>query len=243
MTIDWWTLTFQTVNVAVLIWLLQRFFWKPVSSLIEQRRRTTQGILDDAETKQKNVTGALADIASTRAGFVKESDDIKTAAHLSAEQERAALLADAAKAAAALDVAARASIEKDRSAAATALSQRASTLAVDIAQHLASRLDGAAIQATFLEWLLKAIAAMPENERREAARDGSSLVAISAAPIAADDQERYRRLIGQSFGSHPDIVFQTDATLIVGLELRGPTLVLSNSWRADLAQVAMSLTP
>jgi len=29
MTIDWWTLGLQTVNVAILVWLLQRFFWRP----------------------------------------------------------------------------------------------------------------------------------------------------------------------------------------------------------------------
>ena len=35
MTIDWWTLGLQAVNVAVLIWLLGRFFWKPVAAMIE----------------------------------------------------------------------------------------------------------------------------------------------------------------------------------------------------------------
>ena len=38
MTIDWWTLGIQTVNVVVLVWLLQHFFWRPVAAMIEQRR-------------------------------------------------------------------------------------------------------------------------------------------------------------------------------------------------------------
>ena len=38
MTIDWWTLGIQTVNVVILIWLLGRFFWRPVAAMIEQRR-------------------------------------------------------------------------------------------------------------------------------------------------------------------------------------------------------------
>ena len=28
MTIDWWTLGLQTINVAILVWLLKRFFWR-----------------------------------------------------------------------------------------------------------------------------------------------------------------------------------------------------------------------
>ena len=49
MTIDWWTLGIQTVNVVILIWLLERFFWRPVAAMIEQRRATAQRILDEAE--------------------------------------------------------------------------------------------------------------------------------------------------------------------------------------------------
>ena len=42
MTIDWWTLGIQTVNVIILIWLLGRFFWRPVAAMIEQRRAAAQ---------------------------------------------------------------------------------------------------------------------------------------------------------------------------------------------------------
>lgn len=39
MTIDWATLGIETVNIAVLVWLLGRFFWRPVSGIIEARRQ------------------------------------------------------------------------------------------------------------------------------------------------------------------------------------------------------------
>ena len=34
MTIDWWTLGLQTVNVIALVWLLGRFFWRPLAGMI-----------------------------------------------------------------------------------------------------------------------------------------------------------------------------------------------------------------
>jgi F-type H+-transporting ATPase subunit b len=40
MTIDWWTLGIQAVNVIILVWLLARFFWRPVAAMIEQRGRS-----------------------------------------------------------------------------------------------------------------------------------------------------------------------------------------------------------
>ncbi len=38
MTIDWWTLALQAANVLILVWLLARFFWKPVAGMIAERR-------------------------------------------------------------------------------------------------------------------------------------------------------------------------------------------------------------
>ena len=116
MTIDWWTLGIQTVNVVILVWLLGRFFWRPVAAMIEQRRATAQRILADAEAKRSQATAALAEIERTRAGFAQEREAILAAAHEAAERARAARLDWRAKEAAALEAAAKAAIEKEKDA-------------------------------------------------------------------------------------------------------------------------------
>src|SRR5271156_1067040 len=107
MTIDWWTLGIQTVNVVILVWLLGRFFWRPVAAMIEVRRATTQRSLADAEAKRSQAAAALAEIEQTRAGFGRERAAILAQAHEAAERQRAAGLEETAKAAAALEAAAR----------------------------------------------------------------------------------------------------------------------------------------
>src|SRR5580698_7878214 len=97
MTLSWWTLGIQTVNVVILIWLLGRFFWRPVAAMIEQRRATAQRIVTEAEVKRSEATAALAGIERTRAGFAGEREAILAAAHEAAEQERATRLAEAEK--------------------------------------------------------------------------------------------------------------------------------------------------
>ena len=103
MTIDWWTLGIQAVNVVILIWLLARFFWRPVAAMIEQRRATAQQILVEAEKKRSQATDALAEIERTRAGFDREREAVIAAAREAAEEARAAILASATKEAAALE--------------------------------------------------------------------------------------------------------------------------------------------
>src|ERR1700748_3667389 len=95
MTIDWWTLGIQTVNVAILVWLLQRFFWRPVAAAIEQRRDATRQAMADAETAKAKATAEWAEIDRIRGGCVREREAILAAARTDAETPQGALLADA----------------------------------------------------------------------------------------------------------------------------------------------------
>jgi F-type H+-transporting ATPase subunit b len=237
MTIDWWTIGIQTVNVVVLVWLLGHFFWRPVAAMIEQRRAAAQKTLDEAAAKQTEAAAALTEIEKTRAGFAREKEAILGAAHEEAERARTARLDDAAKAATTLEEAARARIEQDKLATEKAWSERAGHLAVEIAERLAARLDGPTVRGAFLEWLVNEIQQLPEPARQAMAANDVALEAVSAAPLEPAEQERYRALIREAVGGHPRIEFTSDPTLIAGLELHGPHLVVSNSWRADLTKI------
>jgi len=241
MTIDWWTLGIQAVNVVILVWLLQRFFWRPVAAMIEQRRIATQQALAAAAAAQDKAAASLAEFAQTRAGFGRERDTILAAAHAEAGQTRTAALDEAAKEVAARDAAAAAAIEKDKIDAEAAWSERAGQLAVEIAGRLAARLQGPEVRAAFLDWLLAGIRALPGPARQSAMADGTVLEAISATAVAPADQDRYRTLIGEAFGAHPQVAFKEDPGLIAGLELRGPHFTVGNSWQADLSHILADL--
>jgi F-type H+-transporting ATPase subunit b len=243
MTIDWWTLGIQTVNVALLVWLLQRFFWRPVAAMIEQRRDATRRVMAEAEATRAQATAALAEIEATRAGFAKERDAILAAARDAAEQIRVGLLAEARTEAATLEAAARAAIEKENLASVDAWNERSAHLAVAIAGQLAARLDGPAVRAVFLDWLLREIAALPDAARQAVADSGAALEVVSATALDPAEQERTRELIGKALGGELSIVFRSDPALIAGLELHGPHLLVSNSWRADLARILGCLVP
>lgn len=242
MTIEWWTVGLQAINVMVLVWLLARFFWRPVAGMIEQRRAAAVQVLAEAESKRSEANTALAEIEQIRSGFEKERESIVAAAHDAAEQERKALLAAAATEVAALQAAARTGIEKERNAAEQVWADRAGRLAIEIARRLVSRLEGPAARAAFLDSLLQEIRTLPEPVRKAMAAEGVVLEAISAAPVQPADQQQQRRMIADAFGAHPEITFKEDAGLIAGLELHGPHLVIKNSWRADLAKILADIS-
>lgn len=45
MRIDWSTLALQTVNVVVLVWLLSRFLFRPVSDIIAKRQAAARKLI------------------------------------------------------------------------------------------------------------------------------------------------------------------------------------------------------
>lgn len=237
MTIDWWTLGLQTVNVLVLVWLLGHFFWRPVAGMIAQRRAAAQKMLADAQAQQQRAGALLAEVTRTRAGFAQEREAILKAARDAAAQAREALLQQATKEAEAVAAAARAALAKEKEEADKAWAERASRLALDIARRLAARLDGAAVQDAFLGWLVAEIRNLPRSERQAAGASGVTLEAVSAAPLQPAEQEHCRGVIAAALGADPSIIFKTDPTLIAGLELHGPHLVVANSWRADLKRI------
>jgi len=241
MTIDWWTLGLQTINIALLIWLLQRFFWKPIAAMIAERRSAAEKALSDAQAERDKAQAALAEIAKTRAGFAAERETILADARAGAERAATGEAAQAKQAADALVAAANVGIAKDRDAADRAWASRASDLAVDIARRLAARLDGTAVRSLFLEWALTAIRALPLATRQAATNASVALEATSATPIDAAEQSQAIQKIGEAFGAPVKLVFRIDPALIAGLEIRSNHLVISNSWRADLTGILAEL--
>ncbi len=239
MTIDWWTLGLQTVNVAVLVWLLARFFWRPVSAMIAERQVAAGKELAEAAARQAEAEKALADIAATRAGLAKEREALLVAAAAEADKERAARLEKATREIAALHDAAKAAVTKEREAALASWRGHAATLAVEIAARLLKRLDGAAVRKAFLDELLHEIGGLTQAQRGDLA--GGALELVSAVPLTDAEQAQCRAGLAQALGPDLQLAFTVDAAQIAGFVLRGPRLAVSDSWRGDLDRILAEL--
>ena len=241
MKMDWWTLGLQTINVVVLIWLLRRFFWRPVADIIAQRQATAEKTIADAAALTAKAQAAEAEISATRAGFALEREAILAKARADAEQASKALLDQAHKDAAAIEAAEQATMTAEQQAAQKVWADRSAQLAVTVAQRLANRLDGPQVRAAFLGWLIKAIEALPESERAAMAAQTSELAVISATDLTPDEQAEVRTQIGKALGSAKSLHFKTDPALIAGLELHAPHFAVANSWHADLDSILAEL--
>ena len=72
MHFDWSTFALQTVNFAILVWLLHRFLYRPVLRLIDARRAEIDKQYADARGAETKAKDQLAAVAAERAGIAAE---------------------------------------------------------------------------------------------------------------------------------------------------------------------------
>lgn len=240
MTIDWWTLGLEAVNVAVLIWLLARFFWRPLAAMIEERRVAAAKDLTEAAAKRTEAEKALAEIATIRVGLAKEREAMLVAAAGEADKEHATRLAQAMTEIEALRAAAHAAIVKQKDEARKDWHEHAAKLAVHIAGRLVEGLEGSLPVGPFLDGLIREIQRLPESQRRGLASD--TLQLVSADPLGPAAQSQCRERLAGTLGGTPVVSFGEDSTLIAGLALHASNLVISHNWRGDLDRILTDLS-
>ena len=242
MQIDWWTLGLQAVNFLVLVWILSRFLFRPVTKIIAERRAAATQALDearaakeDAEVERQKARDEKAKLAEQRAGLVQQASE-------EAAREKAALIAKARMEAEELRKAAADEIERDKLGEKHALEDRASHLAVDIATRLFERLPDDARIAGFVDGLAQAVAELPEQSRADLGTADAALRLRAPRALTGEENDVCRKALSRALGREVDIAVDTDPAIIAGLELETPHTIVRNSFRADLDRIAYELT-
>jgi len=245
MRFDWWTLTFQTVNVLVLIWIVARFFFRPISDIVAKRQNQTNKLFADAEADRKQAAAARSEAEKARAEIAAERDRLRADAQKSAKAEKANLLEQAAQDVAKLRRESEAAIARDRAAAEQQVVVHASTLSVDIARRLLERLPPKLTLEAFLADLCREIKNLPPEAHSgfvAAATSGRPIEVVTQAPLSNQDASHVRESLKEAFGQELPLTFRSDPKVLAGIELQGRNVILRNSWRADLDKIREELS-
>ncbi|HVY14108.1 MAG TPA: hypothetical protein VHB27_02685 [Rhodopila sp.] len=242
MSFDWTTLALQTINLLVLVWLLWRFLFGPVSAMIAQRRMATEKMLADAEKARRTATAEALDAAQARAGLAAEGDRIRAEALNTARAEHDALIQQAQDEIARVRQASDADAKQEREALRRGLESDARHLAISIASRLLARLSEQEGNAKLLQTPQTWLAGLPEQDLHTWAEAGETRELITAVALDPSTQAACRQALRQRLGMDMDLQFRTDASLIAGVELRGPHIRLRNNWQADLDRMAEELS-
>jgi F-type H+-transporting ATPase subunit b len=245
MRFDWWTLALQTVNVLILIWILARFFFRPIANIIAKRQEETKKMFADAEAARKQAAAARSEVEKSRAELAAERDRLLAEAQKSAQTEKAKLLQQASEDAAKLRRDSETAIAHNRAAAEQQVVDHATALSVDIARRLLERLPPNLASDTFLAGLCGEIKTLSSEARdgfRAAATADRPIEVLTPAPLSAQVEKHTRSALNKAFGQELPFAFRSDPKMLAGIELQGHNVILRNSWRADLERIREELS-
>jgi F-type H+-transporting ATPase subunit b len=241
MRIDWWTLGLQTINLLVLLWLLGRFFFRPMAKVVAERQETANKLLDSAKEAQDKAEAAARDAQAERDRSAAAREALLDAARKEAEAQRAKLIDSAHAEAQRQRADAETAIDHARGEAEAQLARQANMLATDVAARLLEGPGAKLPIGAFLPELEQALAELPDRTRTAIATPAAPASLFSARPLADDETQAARTAISGALGHDAILSFDTDPNLIGGLRLSGGMVVLDVNLRADLERVLAGL--
>jgi len=235
MRLDWSTLALQLVNFAILVWLLQRFLYRPILRAVDARRAALEGQRSEAARAEQAARQQLSDLQAQRAGLAGE----RAAALAKAEEESRQLLitarAHAQRETEALMEEARKTLARERERAQDEVRSAALDLAAEMARRTLAEIPESLRVQAWLERIDKHLQSLPPTELSELSGElaGGALRVVTAWPVEA--QEEWRTKLRAALGSDIAVTFETAPQLIGGAQLHFPHARLTFSIQSAIA--------
>ncbi|MBI1418208.1 MAG: hypothetical protein GC146_13390 [Limimaricola sp.] len=241
MQFDWVTFAFQLVNVAVLLWLLGRFFFRPVADIVAKRQAETAAALQKAAKAE--AAAQAAEVAAKEAAAANAAARMQV---LEKARDEAAAQAEAAVKAAQAE--ARAILQKAQDDLA-ALHERhdarqvqmAADLAVVLARKVLAQVPPDALLDSFAETLAGKLTALPRDEHAALLDRAEAPRLVVATALTDEAAARLRARLATGWPGAADCPLEVAHGLIAGVEIRSQSGEVRNSLGAGLEKLAEAL--
>lgn len=244
MHFDWWTLALEAVNFLILVWLLQRFLYKPVMAVVARRRQEVDAAFAEATEARRCADAEAETYRQKRASIEEERLAVLATARTEIEEERQRRLGEARAEAEALLARQRQVIADDRAGAFDDLRNGAADLAVSLATALLRDATDGALAEAFLERLRQRLIAMSEADRARLlgpVGEPTVLRVVTAPALDEIGRQRWRQRLAELVGEPCAVAFDVDDGLVAGARIHFPAAILELSWSSALKEARNDL--
>jgi len=237
MNFSWWTFALQAANFLILVWLLQRFLFKPIKAIVARRKEEISHILTEASAEKESAERLKHEIEAKISQIDAERQRMIDEARAQLSTERQKIIEEARKEADTIRDQALKRLDEERAAASNDLFEQTVALATNLAERLLRELAVPSIEQPFLGRVIDYLDQLPAEERAKLApRSGAdALLVITAHPLDAQEQTQWRKQLAKRLGADSNIKFSADPALIAGTVITLPHAILRFNWRDSLA--------
>lgn len=238
MQIDWLTVAAQIVNFLVLVWLLQRFLYGPITRAMQRREQRIADRLREAERKKEDADDEARAYRERREELEERRDRLLAEAREAAEEERKAL-----ERAAREDVEARkrawlAQLETERDAFLRELRRRSSEQFYELARRALNDLANADLEDQIALSFVRQLEGLDRDAKAKLARafakvDGSVAVR-SRFELSANAKRQITKAAHEHLGEGAKIDYEAREDVACGIALKVGSQTLEWSFQSYL---------
>ncbi len=223
MQIDWLTVAAQIVNFLVLVWLLQRFLYRPITDAMARREERIESRLSEAKAAREEVEAEASRLREQQRALEDSREEVLGEARQEAAALRDRLEDDIREEMEARRATWQDHLEDEREAFAAQLQERAGRQVIEIVgrvledyvgSDLASQLAG-----TFADRLAGLEAEDRDKLKQAAAHAEGPARVESSVAIKTASRSQITRAIHETVAPEIEVEYAEDADLLVGVRL------------------------
>jgi len=239
MSFSWWTFALQAANFLILVWLLQRFLFKPVKAIVAQRKQEISRALNEASAQKQSAEQLKLEVEAAKSAIAAERQKVIDDARALLATERENTIEDARREAEKVRQQALARLEEERATATDKLFDTTMLLAANVAERLLREIAVGSIEQPFFGRVIDYLDKMRAEERiKLLPHNGASNISVTTAhALGSHEQDEWRAELERRLGAGLTINFEADPTLIAGAVITFPHAVLNFNLRESLALV------
>ena len=244
MELDWTTFILELINFVVLIWILNRFLYRPVTKVIAQRKAAIQRILSEAEMARSDAQALQSQYENRLTEWEQERekaraqlrDEMSAERNRQMENLRAELDQEREKAAA---------VEQRRLKDFTQQTEAAAiALGGTFVSRLLLRLGGPELERKIIDMVRQDLPGLP-HDQMQAIRDASATIGLpmkitSAYPLDTTQRDVLCHACRTLTGRDVVCEFLEDRNLIAGLRIGVGSWVLRANLQDEMSFFAES---
>ena len=165
MNFSWWTFALQAANFLILVWLLQRFLFKPVKAIVARRKEEISRVLTEASAEKESAERLKQEIEAKRSQIVAERQKMIDEARAQLSAERQKIIEEARSEAEKIRDQALKRLDEERAAASNELFERTVAMATNLAERLLRELAVPSMEQPFLGRVIDYLDRLPAEER------------------------------------------------------------------------------
>ena len=246
MLIDWFTVAAQVINFLVLVLLLRRFLYEPITRAMAERKRGIEERLAAAERARAEATAQSQRLQSEIEDYAAERDErvrrlreeLDTTRHANLQQARADIDELSARW--------RAAVQREKDGFLVELRRRIGEQFVEALRRALRDLADESLETRVVKRFLDCLGDLDATERETlvdaAQRNGARLRLRTAFPLSPELRDRLETAVRTTIGAGYELQFEVAPALLGGVELRGGAQTLEWTFDDYLASFESALT-